>query len=266
MRIRCLADLKKPDPEEIVLSALPETIFMAHFARDKAFAISRLVRELFGDSYEWYGYTIGVREQPEVIIDIGLPPNSVNVLQYTMIGPENIAAYQETLPADQVITGWIHSHGSLEYREFSPVDAANQVAVLDYVTSLLKIPVAKKEIAIKDLVLLVQGEWDRTDLHYGSVCLITDVPVKQARLLETIFGGFCYAIVIGDDGWHTQEIHYKRRGILTGQTTVSKRSATLTLMDTGRLLSPVDLELLRQEVQEKIKPLTTPPPEHLERL
>ncbi len=261
-----MADLRKPEPEEIKLAELPEVIRMARFAWDKALAISQLVREIFEKSYEWYGYTIGRREEPEVIVDIGLPPNSMNELQYTQIGPENIAAYQEGLSAEQVITGWIHSHGSLEHRDFSPIDVANQATVLDYVTTLVRAPVAKKEIAIRDLVLLVEGEWGKEEVGRGSVCVITDVPVRQVRLLETVYGGFCYALVIGDAGWHKQEIHYRRRGVLTGQSTVSRREAELVLVDSGRVLSEEEREWLRQEVAEKIKPVTAPAPERMEHL
>jgi hypothetical protein len=75
--------------------------------------------------------------------------------------------------------------------------------------------------------------------------------------METIYGGFCYAIVIGDEGWHKQEIHYQRRGILSGQTSVSKKEARIVLVDTSRSLTQADIDALAAEVRENIQPMTS---------
>ena len=187
MRFKSLAELKRSEPYEVILASLPEEIRMTDYAWAKAFKISELVREIHGDSYEWYGYTLGSRDDPELISDIGLPRNDENIQQYTRIGPENIAAYQESLPGNRIISGWIHSHGELDLQEFSSIDAENQEVALDYVTSLVKRPVAKKELVIRDLALLVEGKWGQEDLETGSVSLITDVPVAAARIMETVY-------------------------------------------------------------------------------
>jgi hypothetical protein len=221
-----------------------------------------------GAAYEWYGFTLGEQGNPGVIVDVGLPDNDENQEDYTSISPERIAAYQETLPAHIIINGWLHSHGELTYRDFSPVDDDNQQTVLDYVTSLLMVPVAQKEVVIRDLALLVMGEEEdlasslRKAQEEGaksfapaSVTLLTDVPVGRARLLETVYGGFCFAIVIGDEGWTKQEIHYKTRGILTGETLVSHREADLTLLRTGKILTPSDQEALEVQVKERLRPV-----------
>lgn len=265
MRFKSLADLKPREPREIVLAALPQDIPITRFALAKAVQINELVRDLFKDSFEWYGFTLAARQQPEVVIDIGLPPNEENILEYVSLGAEKIAAYQEALPPEVVINGWIHSHGSLDLRKFSSVDEANQRTVLDYVVSRLRRPVAKREILIKDLVCLVQGRYQERDLAEGSVCLVTDAPVRQAALWETVYGGFCYAIVVGDGGWHHQEIHYQRRGILSGHLVVDSREAELHFVEAERTLSTEDLLLLTQEVQEKIRP-TSYKPEIIERM
>jgi hypothetical protein len=269
MRFKALQDLARPAPREIVLASLPDQVRITDYAKAKAFAVSESVRRVHGEAFEWYGFTLGERARPEVIVDVGLPPNDENRETYTSLSPEGIAAYQETLPAGLIINGWLHSHGDLEFRQFSPVDDVNQGTVLDYVTSILKLPVAKKEVVIRDLALMVMGEaetWDSARgevpgdeaarLAQGSVTLLTDVPVGRARLLETVYGGFCYAIVIGDEGWTRQEIHYKTRGVLTGETFVSKREADLILVETGKTLTEADLEALEQEVKDRIRPLT----------
>ena len=81
---------------------------------------------------------------------------------------------------------------------------------------------AKREIAIKDLVFLQKDQFVEEDLAAGSVCLITDVPITAATIMETIYGSFCYAIVIGDEGWHEQQIHYRENGVLSGHTALSE--------------------------------------------
>jgi hypothetical protein len=256
LRFKSLAELKRPPRGETVLAALPDKIRMAHYAKQKAFKINELVRSIYQDSYEWYGYTLARRDDPELIVDLGLPRNEQNILQYTRVHPEKIAAYQESLPADYLINGWIHSHGNLDLKQFSEIDAENQVTVLDYVTAGLRRPLAKREIVINEAALLVKGDFTDADLHQGSVTIITDRPVSEVRILETVYGVFCYSIVIGDDGWHHQEIYYKKRGILSGQTTVSQKDSEIVLVDTGRVLTEADIAELTAEVKEKIHPET----------
>ena len=259
MRFQRLSELKPPRAHERILATLPEEIRMAEYAMAKAFRLNELVRAIHKGSYEWYGFTLGSREEPELVADIGLPRNDRNVTDYTSVGPERIAEYQESLPKDRVINGWIHSHGDLEYEHFSGTDEKNQVTVLDYVTALLRKPVAKKEVVIKDLVLLVKDQCSEKDLEKGSVSLIADAPITEASIMESIYGGFCYAIVIGDEGWHKQEIRYQRRGILSGQTTVSKKEADIVLVETGTLLTQPDIDALSEEVRENIQPMTSTP-------
>lgn len=265
MRFRKLSTLARPPGRETVLAALPEEIPMAAFALAKAFKVNELVRAIHGGSYEWYGYTVAARERPELVADIGLPRNDRNVADYTSVDPEGIAEYHESLPPGRVINGWIHSHGDLAFECFSGTDERNQATVLDYVTALLRKPVAKREIAIDDLVTLVKDRYEEKDLERGSVTLITDVPVGHARILETVYGGFCYGIVIGDRGWHRQEIRYSRRGILSGRTATGRRDAGIVPMDTGRILTPQDIEALAAEVREKIRPAARAPRERYEK-
>lgn len=256
MRFKSLSELKRPPRQELVLAVLPQELAITDFAMAKAFKINELVRTIHQENYEWYGFTIAKLDNPELIVEIGLPKNEQNVYQYTSITPEMIADYQESLSGEAVINGWIHSHGDLEFKQFSSIDEQNHRTVLDYVTARLRKPVAKKEVAIKDLALLVKDQCTEKDLEQGSVCLITDVPIGEARLLETIYGGFCYGLVIGDDGWHHQEIYYKTRGILSGQTTVSHREADLVRVETGQSLTPSEIARLADEVKQKIQPVT----------
>ena len=238
---------------------------MTRHALSKAFKISEIVRAIHGDSYEWYGFTLAGRGQPELVADIGLPANDQNLLEYARVSPEAIAAYQESLPRDHVINGWIHSHGTLPYEKFSHVDEGNQEAVLGYVTAPLRRPVAKKEIMIRELAMLVKDRWTEKELERASVALITDAPITEARIIETVYGGFCYAIVIGDSGWHRQEIHYRRRGILSGWTTDSRREAEIVLSGAERPLSDAEILSLTEQVRSRIRPGVAAPRERFEK-
>ncbi len=266
MRFRSLSELERPEPKEVILATLPQEISMALYAKAKAFKINELVREIHQESYEWYGFTIADKDNPEIIADIGLPKNDQNLQDFTTLGPERIAEYHESLPEQFIINGWIHSHGALKYKHFSHTDETNQATVLDFVTARLRWAVAKKEVPIQDLNFLVKGEFEEKDLVKGSVSIITDGVISKATIMETIYGGFCYSIVIDDEGWHEQEIHYKERGVLSGHSAVGKRRSDIVFIDTGRSLTETDIALLSDEVEEKIQPNINPPPELIERM
>lgn len=266
MRFKNLSQLKRPEPLTITLGNLPQHILMAKYAKDKAFKISELVGVIFEKSFEWYGFTLANNDHPERIEDIGLPENDLNLQDHTHLGSQRIAEFQESLPEDVMINGWIHSHGALNYRHFSHTDEENHRTVLDFVAARTRKPLVKKEIAIQDLVLLQKDRFAEKDLGKGSVCLITDGPITEAKIMETIYGSFCYSIVIGDEGWHQQEIHFRERGILSGHTTVRSQAADIEFVNTGKSLSQVDIIALSDEVKQKIKPHTDPPPELIERM
>lgn len=260
MKLKSLGQLRKTVPREIVFASLPRVVQLTRYAYEKAFLINQLVREQHERSYEWYGFTLAWRWQPEVVIDIGLPVNEQNLEQYVRLAPEKIAAFRDSLAPDLLINGWIHSHGNLQLRQFSDLDTANQTTVLDFVTAELRLPLAKRMVRIDDLNLLWADDWQPEDLRAGSVSLITDAPVSRAEIWEMVYGGFCYAIVIGDAGWHTQEIYYKRRGLLTGQESIQHQAAPLELQDDGRRLTPADHEALAAEVAAKLAPVPYQPP------
>jgi hypothetical protein len=266
MRFKSLSGLKRRELREVTLASLPRTISLARVARERAFRINEMVRTVHRESLEWYGFTLGTVDDPELITDIGLPRNDLNLQVYTSLSSERIAEFQESLPAGTVINGWIHSHGALMVKHFSHTDDRNHGVVLDYVAAGLKKPVAKREVAIKELVLLQKDRFVEDDLVRGSVCLITDVPIGEATIMETVYGSFCYAIVVGDEGWHEQEIHTREYGVLTGHARLSRREAEITLVDTGRALSELDIKNLREEVEQKIRPNTNPPVETMERM
>jgi hypothetical protein len=199
-------------------------------------------------------------------VDIGLPKNDLNLQDHTTLGSKRIAEFQESLSENVMINGWIHSHGALNYRLFSHTDEKNNLTVLDFVAARTRKPLAKKEIVIEELILLEKNRFAEEDMRKGSVSLITDEPIAEAKIMETVYGSFCYSIVIGDEGWHEQKIHYQERGILSGYTTVRSKAADIEFVDTGKHLSPVDINALSDEVEKKIKPHTDPPPELIERM
>lgn len=257
MRLKSLSEIRQQAPEYVSIATLPQAIQMTDYAIEKAYKINELVKKVHKGSYEWYGYLIADAENPELAVDIGMGKNDQNQFAYTRITPEKIEEFRSSLPLEQVINGWIHSHGNLGFRQFSGTDDANHRTVLDYVTSLLKTPIGYKEVPVRDLGLLVEGAYSHDDLAGKSVSIVTDVPVDEARIMETVMGGFSYAVVIGDEGWHEQEIHYREIPVLSGNIKDSKAEAEIITVETGRILTPEDIVDLETEVKEKVKPPRT---------
>lgn len=266
MRFKNLSALKRRPPVEIVLASLPQEVVMTAYAKAKAFKISELVREIHGHSFEWYGFTIADPTRPELIVDIGLPPNDQNRTEYTALAAQSIAAFQATLTPDVLINGWIHSHGALKYKRFSETDRKNHLTVLDFVTSRAKRVLAKREVIVDDLTLLTENHYTQRQLQDGSVTLITDRPVTTARLLESVYGGFSYAIVIGDSGWHMQEVYYKKSTVLSGETSVHWQEAGLVVHDTSQHLTEADIRVLAQLVKTAINPTVKSAADPIERM
>jgi hypothetical protein len=266
MRFKDLSRLKRPKPLTITLGNLPQHILMTKYAKSKAFKISELVGVIFEKSFEWYGFTLSNNDHPELITDIGLPKNDLNQQDYTTLGSQRIAEFQESLTEGLMINGWIHSHGALNYKHFSHTDEENQRTVLDFVSARTRKPLAKKEVIIQDLVLLSKDRFEEKDLEKGSVSLITDGPITEAKIMETVYGSFCYSIVIGDEGWHEQQIHCRERSILSGHKRVWSKSTDIKFIDTQKTLTPEEIQAIGKEVKEKIQPNLNPPTELIERM
>ena len=266
MRFKTLSQFKRSEPIKRILGNLPQAISMAEYAKTKSFKISELVRYTFKESYEWYGFTLADPAHPEFIIDIGLPENDMNLRDYTTLGSKRIAEFHESLPKDRIINGWIHSHGDLNYKHFSSTDKKNNRTVLDFIAAGMRKPLAKKEIPIQDLVLLEKGRFAENELDKGTVSLITDKPITEAKILETVYGSFCYSIIIGDKGWHIQKIYFRERGVLSGHTSETSITADIEFVDTRRTLNPDEIQSIANEVKAKIQPNLNPPPELIERM
>ena len=266
MRFKDLAQLKRPEPAEVTFNTLPLIIQITPYAKQKAFKICETVASVFGQSYEWYGYTLADSANPELISDIGLPNNDLNLHDYATLGSARIAEFQEQLPPHRTINGWIHSHGELDYRRFSTTDEANHRTVLDFVAARTRRPLAKREIAVQGLTLLVKDRFDKADLEKGSVALITDAPVSEVKIMEAIYGSFCYCVVVGADGWHEQVILHQERGALSSRVRVVSQPAQVVEVGAGSGMTVAEMDALQEEVQTKIRPNLNPPVERIERM
>lgn len=266
MRFKELAQLKRPEPTEVTFNTLPQTIQITPYAKQKAFTIGETVAAVFGQNYEWYGYTLADSANPELISDIGLPNNDLNLHDYATLGSARIAEFQEQLPPHRIINGWVHSHGDLDYRRFSTTDEANHRTVLDFVAARTRKPLAKREVMIEGLTLLVKDRFSRADLAKGSVALITDAPVSEVKIMETIYGSFCYCVVVGSGGWHEQVILHQERGALSSRVRVVSQPAQIVEVAGGAGMTPAEINVLQEEVQRKIRPNLNPPVERMERM
>ncbi len=101
MRLKSLRQAQRNPPREVIFATLPETILLTEYARQKAFFINELVRQQHQRSFEWYGYTLGAKSRPEVILDIGLPANDQNLEQYVSLTPEQIPGLFAAGPHNQ---------------------------------------------------------------------------------------------------------------------------------------------------------------------
>ena len=252
-RIKSLEYLKK-DSKSIQLETLPINISIYDYALEKAYKINELVKKNYRSSYEWYGYLLGKKENPEVVIDIGLGKNKENGYAYTKISEEDIAKFIDELSKDLIINGWIHSHGNLNYRHFSGTDEENMKKVLNFVSPLTKRPIQKREIIIKNLNI-VDENYNIEDLKKGSVTVVVNnKETKNIKIFETIYGSFSYNIVIGDEGWNEKSIAYEEKGVLTGYYKIQTKPCELEMILTGKKLRKDEIRKLKGEIKEKIKP------------
>lgn len=258
MRLSSLKSLEKKKLEKVVINAMPKQITITDYAKEKAFKVNELVKEAFDGSYEWYGFLLAKSKKPHIITDIGFGKNSQNQYAYTKIDPESIDEFRNSLDADIIINGWIHSHGNLGLKHFSGTDDRNQETVLSYVCSLLKKPIEKIEIPIENIEFLIDNQYKKKDLKGGTVTIVSDNEISQARIFETIYGGFSYAVVIGDEGWSHQEIHYTIKSLLTRKSKESiKKNAKIVTLKTDNKLSKKDIKALKKEVKKKFEPPRT---------
>ena len=250
--IESLSKLKKGQ-DVIRLGSLPDEVHMSGYAYRKAFLINQIIRKVHGKSLEWYGYMLARQDEPELVVDIGLGRNATNMNAYTNIDPDEIGKFQESLPLDTIINGWIHSHADLGLRRFSGTDERNHLTVASYVSTILEIPLEKREVMVDDLTTLVKGA--EQDMSKGSITLVTDRPVAEARLYELRKGSFSYAVVIGDEGWTEQEIHFTKEDMLTGNMIRDKQSdygkVGLDIVPPERYFDTQQVRCLVQEVMDK---------------
>jgi len=263
MRIKNLDSLKRKEAQEIELSSLPKKIRIHDYALEKGYKTNELVKKVHKSSYEWYGFLLAKKEDPETVIDIGMGENGSNGMAYTKIEPEKIQEFLAALPADYLINGWIHSHGDMNFRHFSGTDDSNMSTVLSFTSLATRKPINKKEILVDDLSLIA-GSYDNEALKKGSLSVVLEgegARAQKAKIFETIFGGFSYSIVVGDEKWNEQTICYERKSLLTGETKHTKlesekEQSLLEIIVTGRKVEGKDLEDLKKEVKDKIKPDT----------
>jgi hypothetical protein len=203
MDLNSLDDVGGDDYIDRKLDDLPREVQITDYAMEKAEKVNEAVKEVTGKHVEWYGFTIAHEDNPEMIVDIGLGDNDTNRRSYTNIEPENIEEYRQEMPDNAVINGWIHSHADLGMRNFSGTDAQNHKTVLNYVSTVLNEPIAKQEVAVDDMELLVEGAYDDYELEDGTVTVITDEPVDNAQIIETVLGTFSYAMLVGNEQKNT---------------------------------------------------------------
>ncbi|MFA5084539.1 MAG: hypothetical protein WC475_04155 [Candidatus Paceibacterota bacterium] len=255
MKIQSLSQFDKKEKLEIILDKLPEKVRITDYALVKGFKVNELVKKIHHSSYEWYGFLIGERSNPGLVTDIGIGKNDANNSAYTRIAPEEIQKFLEEMNGNRLINGWIHSHGNLGFRQFSGTDDGNMKTVLSFVASATRKPIAKKEIIVNDISIVTE-DYTKSELKKGTLTLITNKKIEKPKILETVYGGFSYSIVIGDEGWHEQEISCEKYSLFTDKKENTSEKSDLEVIATGKTLSKEDVNALQKDVKEKIRPVT----------
>ena len=261
MIIKDLRELRKREGLEIILGELPNKVKITDYALEKGFKINELVREIYGRSYEWYGFLIARMKEPEIIIDIGLPKNKENDYSYTSVDPEGIGKFLDELrknsKEEYFINGWIHSHGRLNYRRFSYIDQENMKKVLNFVSSFTTRPIAKKEIIINNLTVVTKNKGPIEEIlkkDKGSITIVTQKEPGEIKIFDTIYGAFAYSIVIGDERWSEQEIMYRKYSLISKIDEYWTNETEIELIQTNKRISDREIEALKKEIDEKINP------------
>ncbi|MFC1698119.1 hypothetical protein ACFL1H_07290 [Nanoarchaeota archaeon] len=253
-RFQNLSKIEDIKIDNKILDTLPTDIYMTDYAVEKAYKINNFMKDIHDSSFEWYGYTIAKKDDPYKIIDVRFGYNDRNDGAYTRIEPENIEQFRMSLADDEVINGWIHSHGDLGYKQFSGTDEANHKVVRDYVSSLLRKPIEMTEIVMDNLGSLVDGKYKEDDMKDFSVTIVGDNEVKNPKLYETIKGGYCFSIVIGDSGWSEQEIETERYHMLTKKSIPGKIKTEILPIKTDQVLTIDTLLDLEMQIHQKFQP------------
>ncbi len=234
----------------MVDTPFPQAINIQDYVFRKSRAICYNVKRNYGSSREWYGLLVSERADPSTVTEVYLEENSSNESAYTsMLGHSIAAAAERAGKEDRVVVGWIHSHGALSVF-FSGTDRRNMEVVLNSVSANTRKQVAYEEVLFDKTSIMVNGE---TVNNNGGVLIDIDSPQlimpTAARILQPLYLGWSYNIVVNDAGHHHQEISFLEEKVLTKEEKTWNLDAKLNLIHTDRTL---DLDGLAKEVNEKI--------------
>ena len=252
MKLQSLSSLKKKELETIIISELPTEIKMTTYAKEKAYTVNKLIREICGSSLEWYGFTLADKSDPEIIIDIGLGKNAANQAGYTKIEPRDIDDFLRAKPENTIINGWIHSHGNLGFHQFSGTDDRNHKTVLDFVAGSTSKVIGYSEIPIQRLVITSAEDMSPEKMKDCTIAIVTEIAVESAKLMEKIEGSFSYGVVVDDSGWHEQEIHFVKTKPLSKTSETDRINAEIADIIVEKTITAEDLIALKKELEKKI--------------
>lgn len=241
----------------------------------KAAAVSRMVSEIGGGSYEWYGLLVADASNPRVAVDFILPEKQEVGGSFVRVDGHYVRKAVDELDRENAqngtnykIIGWIHNHASFNTFH-SSTDDRNTMDLLgttaynsrEYVSKSMG-TVPKGSGLWEGDTFIIRGKEGSPDMEYkvdlSKFSLSTETAKKEAEKIlsaptemkEKVSIGFCYSIVVNNAGSRPHcEIAISAESSLSGYKMEDKRVTGMDLEDDD---SVVDENAIRDLVKKCI--------------
>ncbi|MBI5355030.1 MAG: hypothetical protein HZB68_01090 [Candidatus Aenigmarchaeota archaeon] len=240
----------------------------------KAAMVSRMVSEVGGGSYEWYGLLVADASNPRVALDFILPEKQEVGGSFVRVDGHYVRKAVDELDNKNVrngtnykIVGWIHNHASFSTFH-SGTDDRNTMDLLGTTSNNTRGYVNKSMGTAPRVsglwegdTFIIKGEEGSPDMSYkiditkfapslgidkakNEIEKILSTPAEMKEKIEI---GFCYSIVVNNAGSRPHcEIAISAEGKLSNYKMEDKKVTELELVDDD---SEVDEDSIRDMVK-----------------
>lgn len=242
---------------------------------EKAAMVSKMVSEVGGGSYEWYGLLVADASNPRVAVDFILPERQEVGGSFVRVDGHYVRKAVDELDrknilngTDYKIVGWIHNHASFNTFH-SGTDDRNTMSLLgttaynsrEYISKSMG-TVSKGLGVWEGDAFIIKGDEGSPDMEYKidlskfSVSMgkekakdeVEKILSAPAEMKEKVSVGFCYSIVVNNAGSRPHcEIAIAAESTLSGYKMEDKRVSELDLVNDD---SVVDEESIREMVKK----------------
>jgi hypothetical protein len=278
---RILEELESYKPEEVVICSnpVPEKVIWEDYVPAKAQSICNAVRKSYG-SKEWYGLLTAEKKNPYVIKDIALGEQEVRS-SYVSIESEKIGGILKDIDKEYTVVGWIHSHGDMDYMNFSGTDEENKMTVANSITLNTQVISKYMELRVHDVALMVE-KGGKKEFFTNLNGNLTKVPyedikkypvdmilkenrsqrildldnivtskIKDVKLLLPYKVGWSYNVLVNDKGCKTASVTVSEEFSSGRPKVFDKTIGFGDPIASGRAVDTLSLEA---EIKKKVKP------------